>query len=148
LGTEVDRSYLKQAKKIHLNNTAAELMQLASVYNEGTLTVDGSFSVDTGKHTGRSPKDKHIIADEATLDNVWWENNAKIERDKFNLLENDMLGHMNGKNLFIQDLYAGTDPKEKIKVKIITEFAWQALFIQHLLYYQQDQNKKTLKRIF
>lgn len=133
LGTEVDRSYLKQAKKIHLNNTAAELMQLASVYNEGTLTVDGSFSVDTGKHTGRSPKDKHIIADEATLDNVWWENNAKIERDKFNLLENDMLGHMNGKNLFIQDLYAGTDPKEKIKVKIITEFAWQALFIQHLL---------------
>ena len=133
LGTEVDRSYLKQAKKIHLNNTAAELMQLASVYNEGILTVDGSFSVDTGKHTGRSPKDKHIIADEATLDNVWWENNAKIERDKFNLLENDMLDHMNGKNLFIQDLYAGTDPKEKIKVRIITEFAWQALFIQHLL---------------
>ena len=84
MGTEVDRSYLKQAKKIHLNNTAAELMQLASVYNEGILTVDGSFSVDTGKHTGRSPKDKHIIADEATLDNVWWENNAKIERDKFN----------------------------------------------------------------
>ena len=128
-----DRSYLKQASKIHTNNTAAELMQLASLYNEGILTIDGSFSVDTGKHTGRSPKDKHIIADEATLDNVWWESNAKIDRDKFNLLENDMMSHMKGKILFIQDLYAGADPKEKIKVRIITEFAWQALFIQHLL---------------
>ena len=140
-----DRSYLKQASKIHTNNTAAELMQLASLYNEGIITIDGSFSVDTGKHTGRSPKDKHIIADEATLDNVWWESNAKIDRDKFNLLENDMMSHMKGKILFIQDLYAGADPKEKIKVRIITEFAWQALFIQHLLILPTRSEQENFK---
>jgi len=133
LGTLDYKSYLKEAKNVHVNNTAAELIQLASSLNEGLLTVDGSFSVDTGKHTGRSPKDKHVIADQDTEDNVWWENNARIERSKFDLLEKDMLEHMKGKNLFIQDLHAGTDPDERIKVRIITEFAWQALFIQHLL---------------
>ncbi len=136
------KKHLEKAKYVYKNNTAAELVQLASQFNEGLLSVDGSFSVNTGQHTGRSPKDKHIIADEDTLDNVWWDNNAKIERSKFDLLENDMLEHMHGKNLFVQDLYAGTDPDEKIKVRIITEFAWQALFIQHLLILPTREEQK------
>ena len=121
--------YLAKAKKVHYNNSASQLVHLATELNEGILTIDGSFSVNTGKHTGRSPKDKHIIADNASEDNVWWGNNARIKRNDFNLLESDMLSHMQGKELFIQDLHAGTDPSEKIKVRVITEFAWQALFL-------------------
>ena len=121
--------YLAKAKKVHYNNSASQLVHLATELNEGILTIDGSFSVNTGKHTGRSPKDKHIIADNASEDNVWWGNNARIKRNDFNLLVSDMLSHMRGKELFIQDLHAGTDPSEKIKVRVITEFAWQALFL-------------------
>ena len=113
--------------------------------NEGILTIDGSFSVNTGKHTGRSPKDKHIIADKDTENNVWWGNNARIERNNFNRLENDMLAHMQGKELFVQDLHAGTDPSEKIKVRVITEFAWQALFIQHLLILPKNIEQQDFK---
>ena len=139
------KTYLAKAKKVHYNNSASQLIQLATELNEGILTIDGSFSVNTGKHTGRSPKDKHIIADNETEDNVWWGNNARIKRDDFNLLESDMLSHMQGKELFIQDLHAGTDPSEKIKVRVITEFAWQALFIQHLLILPENIEQQDFK---
>ena len=139
------KTYLAKAKKLHCNNSASQLIQLAAELNEGILTIDGSFSVNTGKHTGRSPKDKHIIADNETEDNVWWGNNARIKRDDFNLLESDMLSHMQGKELFIQDLHAGTDPSEKIKVRVITEFAWQALFIQHLLILPENIEQRDFK---
>ena len=99
------KKYLAQAKNVHYNNSASELIQHASELNEGILTVDGSFSVNTGKHTGRSPKDKHIIADKDTENNVWWGNNARIERNNFHRLENDMLSHMQEKELFVQDLH-------------------------------------------
>lgn len=139
------KKYLAQAKNVHYNNSASELIQRASELNEGILTVDGSFSVNTGKHTGRSPKDKHIIADKDTENNVWWGNNARIERNNFDRLENDMLTHMQGKELFVQDLHAGTDPNEKIKVRVITEFAWQALFIQHLLILPKNIEQQDFK---
>ncbi|MDC3272117.1 phosphoenolpyruvate carboxykinase [Hyphomicrobiales bacterium] len=122
-----------KVNRVYTNNSAAELIQIASMRAEGLLTVDGSFSVETGQHTGRSPKDKHIICDANTENEIWWDNNAKITRENFELLDSDMNEHMAGKELFIQDLYAGADLKERIKVRVITEFAWQALFIQHLL---------------
>jgi len=108
------------------------LMQKAVARNEARLSVTGALVVDTGSHTGRSPKDKYIVIDPATEANVWWDNNQRMERDQFDLLKSDMLTHAQMKDLFVQDLEAcpGAEP---LPVRLITETAWAALFMRHLL---------------
>ena len=121
------------ATRIYWNDIDAALIQHASARNEGVLTIDGSFAVETGKHTGRSPKDKFIVCEPETENEVWWDNNGRLAREDFEKLDRDMQAHMAGKTLFVQDLYAGADRAERICVRVVTEFAWQALFIRHLL---------------
>jgi phosphoenolpyruvate carboxykinase (ATP) len=88
---------------------------------------------DTGVHTGRSPKDKHIVRDERTEGQVWWGNNNAISPDQFETLYQDFLAHARGKTLFAQDLYGGADPTLRVKARIFTELAWHSLFIRNLL---------------
>jgi phosphoenolpyruvate carboxykinase (ATP) len=126
-------SGLTEAATIYWNDVDATLLEIAAARGEGIVTVDGSFSVETGKHTGRSPKDKFIVCEDATENEIWWENNGRLSRKNFEKLDCDLQSHMAGKTLFVQDLYAGADIRERICVRIVTEFAWQALFIRHLL---------------
>jgi phosphoenolpyruvate carboxykinase (ATP) len=74
-----------------------------------------------------------LCADEHTENEVWWDNNAAITRDKFDLLLEDFLAHAEGRELFAQDLYGGADPAFRVKARVYTEFAWHSLFIRNLL---------------
>ena len=87
----------------------------------------------TGKYTGRSPKDKHVVRSAATEDTIWWENNAAMAPDAFDRLHADMLEHMKGGEYFVQDLFGGADPEHRLDVRVVTELAWHGLFIRHLL---------------
>jgi len=126
-------SGLSGAGSIFWNDIDAVLFEHAAKRGEGVVTVDGAIAVETGKHTGRSPRDKFVVCEPATENEVWWDNNGRLSRENFARLDEDMRGALAGKTLFVQDLYAGADPKERIGVRVITEFAWQALFIRHLL---------------
>jgi phosphoenolpyruvate carboxykinase (ATP) len=118
---------------VHYNLIEPNLIEQAIQRGEGTLGKGGSFLVETGKHTGRSPKDKFVVRTPAVEDSIWWENNKPMAPDAFDVLHEDMLNHMKGKEYFVQDLYAGADPEHRLDVRVVTELAWHGLFIRHLL---------------
>ena len=120
-------------KNAYYNLTEPDLIAQSISRNEGELGIGGTLLVETGKFTGRSPKDKHIVVSDETLNNVWWERNAKMSSEAFDVLHMDMLDHIKEKDLFVQDLYGGADPKYRIGVRVITEYSWHNLFIRHLL---------------
>jgi phosphoenolpyruvate carboxykinase (ATP) len=118
---------------IHRNNSAEELLKHAVDRGEGQLTNGGALAVKTGAHTGRAAKDKYIVRDTTTENDVWWDNNKAMSREHFEILLQDILAHADGRELFVQELFAGADPKHRLAARIYLEYAWHALFIRYLL---------------
>ncbi len=119
--------------QVHYNLIEPALIEAALKRDEGTLGRGGTFLVETGKYTGRSPKDKHVVKTAGVVDSIWWENNAEMSPEGFDALYADMLTHMKGKDYFVQDLFGGADPAHRLDVRVVTELAWHGLFIRHLL---------------
>ena len=117
----------------YFNETEPDLVARAVIAGEGELGIGGVLLVNTGRFTGRSPKDKHIVRSALTEDTIWWENNAAMAPEAFARLQADMFEHVKGGRLTVQDLYAGADPAFRVDVRVITELAWHGLFIRHLL---------------
>ena len=118
---------------VYYNYLEPALIKEALKRDEGTLGQGGAFLVTTGKFTGRSPKDKHVVKTPSVADSIWWENNAAMSPEGFDALHADMLEHMKGRDYFVQDLIGGSDPTVSINVRMVTELAWHNLFIRHLL---------------
>lgn len=118
---------------VYYNYLEPALIQEALKRDEGTLGQGGAFLVTTGKFTGRSPKDKHVVKIPSVADSIWWENNAAMSPEGFDALHADVLEHMKGRDYFVQDLIGGSDPTVSINVRMVTELAWHNLFIRHLL---------------
>mgnify|MGYP006286163465 FL=1 len=121
------------AGTVHYNLTEPALVEAALKRGEGTLGRGGAFLVTTGKFTGRSPKDKHVVRTPDVAEHIWWDNNAEMSPEGFDALYADMLAHIQGRDLFVQDLVGGADPAYSIDVRVVTELAWHGLFIRHLL---------------
>jgi phosphoenolpyruvate carboxykinase (ATP) len=117
----------------HYNYAEAALVEAAVTRGEGRLGRGGAFLCSTGQFTGRSPKDKFVVRTATTEDTIWWDNNAAMAPDAYARLKADMLAHVQGRELFVQDLYAGADPIHRLDVRVVTELAWHGLFIRHLL---------------
>ena len=124
---------INRFRKAFYNLTEPDLITQSILRGEGQLGIGGSLLVETGKFTGRSPKDKHIVVSDSTEDTIWWENNARMSENSFEILHQDMLEYIEGKDLFIQDLYAGTDKDYRINVRLVSELCWHSLFLRHLL---------------
>jgi len=118
---------------VYYNLLEPALVEEALKRNEGTLGKGGSLLVNTGSHTGRSPKDKHVVRTASVEDKIWWENNAPMAPEAFDQLYEDMIAHMKGRDYFVQDLFGGADPAHRLDVRLVTELAWHGLFIRHLL---------------
>ena len=118
---------------VHYNLNAAGLVETAIKRGEGELGIGGTFLVSTGKHTGRSPKDKFVVREPSVDKTIWWENNPPMEPAAFEALYQDMLAHMKGNDFFVQDLFGGADPAHRLDVRLVTELCWHNLFIRHLL---------------
>jgi phosphoenolpyruvate carboxykinase (ATP) len=121
------------AATAHYNYVEAALVEAAVARGEGRLGRGGAFLCTTGQFTGRSPKDKFVVRTATTEDTIWWDNNAAMPPDAYARLKSDMLAHLQGSELFVQDLYAGADPIHRLDVRVVTELAWHGLFIRHLL---------------
>ncbi len=118
---------------VYYNMIEPALVQAAVSRGEGVLGKGGAFLCSTGQFTGRSPLDKFVVRTPLVEDTIWWENNAGMAPAAFDLLHADMLAHMQGRDYFVQDLYAGADPVHRLDVRVVTELAWHGLFIRHLL---------------
>ncbi len=123
----------RNLKAAHWNPSAPVAYQMAVERGEGDIARDGPLVVRTGEHTGRSAKDKFIVREASSEDQIWWGNAEAISEDQFDRLHQDMLAFAEGKELFVQDLYGGADKTHRLPVRIVTQFAWHSLFIRHLL---------------
>ena len=131
--TTIETQGITGAARVHYNYIEAALVEAAVARGEGRLSNGGAFLCSTGQFTGRSPKDKFVVRTPATENTIWWDNNAAMTPENFARLKADMLAHVKGRELFVQDLYAGADPVHRLDVRVVTELAWHGLFIRHLL---------------
>ena len=119
--------------QVHYNLLEPALVEAAIRREEGKLGLGGAFLVSTGAKTGRSPKDKFVVRTASVEDSIWWDNNPPMDPEAFERLHADMLEHMKGREYFVQDLFGGAVPEERLDVRVVSELAWHSLFIRHLL---------------
>ena len=115
------------------NLSASSLIEEAICRDEGILSASGALLTLTGQHTGRSPNDRFIVEEESSNKNIWWGDvNRPIEEKNFDRLLGKMIGHLQDRDVFVQDCYCGADPKYRLPVRIITENSWHSLFARNM----------------
>src|SRR5512141_893624 len=121
-------------------NLPTEALYEEAVFRgEGVTTAGGPFVVNTGKHTARSANDKFIVRETDSEENVWWgQYNRPFAPEKFQALYDRMLGYLQGRDVFVQDVYAGADDKYRLPVRIVTESAWHAMFVRNMFLVPQS----------
>lgn len=140
---------LKNQGLNHLNNVywnlpGEALYEEIIFNNEAKLTKNGPIVCNTGKHTARAAQDKFIIKEDSSSEHIWWGTyNRPNAVDKWSLLVTRLQAWAQGKNLYVQDCYAGADPDYKMPVRIITEKAWHSLFARNMFW--TTDNKEELK---
>ena len=116
------------------NLPAEALYEEITFRREGQIGKRGAVIVNTGKHTSRAAADKFIVREPTSENHVWWgEYNRPLSAEKFADLYARMQGFVQGKDLFVQDCFAGAQPDYRLPVRIITEYAWHSLFIRNML---------------
>lgn len=124
---------LGRARSLLYQLSPARLVEAALQRGEGVLAETGALAVDTGEFTGRSPKDRFIVDDAITHDTVWWgEVNIKFDSGKFDALLQKVTGYLHDRELFVRDASACANEKYHIDIRVITETAYQNLFVHHL----------------
>ena len=131
----LDSQGIATTAEIFWNLTTAPLVEHAIQREEGLLAKDGPLVVKTGKHTGRSAQDKFTVKDENTADVIWWtKGNKPMDPAHFANLKADFLAALAEKpTLFVQDLFGGSQPEHRVRVRVINEYAWHSLFIRTML---------------
>ncbi|MCP4164767.1 MAG: phosphoenolpyruvate carboxykinase [Chloroflexi bacterium] len=118
------------------------LYEAATRNREGWMVHMGPLVTRTGQHTGRSPNDRFVVRESTTEDKLWWGNvNRPFEREVFQRIKNRMMTHLEGRQVFVQDCYAGADPEYRMPVRVITETAWHSLFVRNMFIRELDRDK-------
>jgi phosphoenolpyruvate carboxykinase (ATP) len=121
------------AGRVFHNLGIPELYEEAVRRNEGVIAESGPLVCRTGPHTGRSPNDKFLVREPSSEERIWWGRvNRPIEAAQFEALHRQMVAHLRGRELFVQDCYAGADADYRLPIRIVTEQAWHSLFARHM----------------
>ncbi|MDX2232669.1 MAG: phosphoenolpyruvate carboxykinase (ATP) [Leptolyngbyaceae cyanobacterium bins.349] len=140
-GSDINQNYLqllsslglRNVNQIYRNLPAAELVEHALIRGEGLLAANGALCVETGKYTGRSPKDRFLVDEPGSHSAIAWNAiNRPLAEDQFERLYQKMLGYVEGRDLYVFDGYVGADPERRFGVRVVNEFAWQNLFVHQL----------------
>lgn len=124
---------MKNLGYVYRNLPVAKLVEHALIRGEGQLADNGALVVETGKYTGRSPKDKFIVDEPGSRHEVLWNAlNVPISQEKFDRLYQRVLDYVQGRDLYIFDGFVGADPNYQFGVRVVNEFAWQNLFVHQL----------------
>ena len=135
LSTPLSAQGFATGATIHANLGTAALVEHALQRAEGKLTKDGALLVETGKFTGRSVKDKYIVRDASTEDTInWGAINQPMSPEHFATLKADFLAHLTDREeLYVADLFGGSQPEYRVNVRVVTQMAWHSLFVRTLL---------------
>src|SRR5436190_1666922 len=119
--------------RVRWNLTAAALYEEAIRRHEGVIAADGPLVCRTGLHTGRSPNDKFVVREPSSESHVaWGKVNRPMDEAAFDALYRDLMSSLQGRELFVQDVFAGADRAYRLAVRVVTEFAWHSLFVRNL----------------
>src|SRR5213594_321728 len=111
----------------------AALYEHAIRRDEAVIVSTGALTAETGKHTGRSPKDKFFVRESTSQDAIWWHpGNQPIPPDKFDGLVRRMQEYITTHEVYTQDVFACADPRYRLRVRVVTELAWHSLFARNL----------------
>jgi phosphoenolpyruvate carboxykinase (ATP) len=129
----IDSHGIRTSGEVYWNLAPAELIEHAVRRGEGELIATGPFNAITAPHTGRSPNDRFVVRDEASEEHVWWGKvNVPFEPAKFDALRAEVLEHLDGRDLFVRDMWAGADHEYRLDVRVITPSAWHNLFAYNM----------------
>ena len=135
----VEKHGINDAGTVYWNLPPARLAEMAVLRGEAKLASEGPLVCETTPHTGRSPNDKFLVKDPSVDADVWWgEVNRPFEREKFEALRARALEYLQGQDLFVFDGYAGADPDYRIKVRVITQYAWHNMFARNMFIREED----------
>lgn len=135
----VEHQGLFNARTVYWNLPAAQLYEHAVRRGEAVIAKEGPLVATTGKHTGRSPNDKFLVREPSSEQEIWWgEVNRSFEPEQFNRLFQKVQGYLQNRDLFVFDGYAGADPRYRLKVRVINEYAWHNQFAQNMFLHETD----------
>jgi len=123
-------------------------------FEKAFVTSTGAINVDTGIFTGRSPKDKYIVNEETSRENIWWagpgrkSDNKPISADIWNDLYDTSAKELSGKNLYVQDGFSGCNTDTRIRIRVITEVAWMAHFVKNMFIRPTEEELKDFEPDF
>ncbi len=133
--SKVNLDYLgiKTSKTIYWNLTSEQLYEEALSRKEGNITKNGAFTVETGKHTGRSPNDRFFVQTDDVKDTLWWHpGNKGISEEHFDNLYKKALAYASDKDLFVRDAYVGSAQNSRMAIRLVNEYAWHNLFVKNM----------------
>jgi phosphoenolpyruvate carboxykinase (ATP) len=120
---------LRVAGRVVRNPTTSQLYTAALDRGEGLLAEGGPLVVDTGRFTGRSPKDKFVVHEPGSEDRIWWSDvNAEISEEHFDGLRAKVVAHLERRDVYVIDAFCGADPKHRLAVRVLTTHPYHALF--------------------
>lgn len=128
---------LRRVADFHRNVPLTVLVETALQRGEGKLGKRGVLMVDTGKYTGRSPKDRFIVDEQTTSSNIWWGSvNQPVSQEVFDILYQKIIDYYNlnedGQSAFVFDGFCGSDPDTSMPIRLIAKKAWQAIFVNNM----------------
>ena len=124
---------LSNLNTVYWNLPTEALYEEITFRGEGRVVNGGPIAVNSGKHTARAAQDKYIVREPSTENNIWWgEYNRPISPEKFNETFSRLQGYLQGRDVFVQDCYAGADPNYRLPIRIVTELAWHSLFVRNM----------------
>jgi len=128
----------------HWNLPVPNLIEKTIAIGEGVLSDTGALTIKTGEFTGRSPQDRFIVKDSVTEGTVNWNDiNMPFDADKFDALYNKVIDHLNGKELFVRDAFAGADEKYQLSLRLVAEKPWSAMFAYNMFLRPSDEQIKS-----
>jgi phosphoenolpyruvate carboxykinase (ATP) len=135
----VDRQGISTKGTVYWNLSPARLIEMAVRRGEAMLASEGPLVCLTGSQTGRSPQDKFLVTDPAIDGEIWWGDvNRRFERERFDALRQRVLEYLGTRDLFVFDGSAGADPRFRLPVRVITEYAWHNLFARNMFLRESD----------
>jgi len=145
LGISNELQQLLQGKNVNNQLSVPQLVEKVLSRNEGVLSSTGAIKAETGKYTGRSPKDKYIVEEASTKHKIdWGPVNEPISEDVFLKLYNKVLAYLQEKDeVFVFNGFAGADTKFRLPIKVVNEFAWHNLFAQQLFIRPTEEELQT-----
>lgn len=124
---------IKTSKTIFKNLSAPALYEHAVANKEAEIVAGGALAARTGKHTARSAQDKFIVKEPSSSGNIWWgDQNAALGEAAFDKLLGKVQAYLADKEIYSRDCYAGSDPANRLNVRVYTELAWHSLFAGHM----------------